>query len=84
MLSHETTRRIRELKDKVDEVMKLFNCSRDEAWQMLSANGAYRAADVAKRIAARQNQIATAEERAKAAYKSTFSSNIQYDEGDVT
>jgi hypothetical protein len=84
MLSHETTKQIRELQDKVNEVMASFKCTRDEAWHLLTANGAYKAAEVAKKIKARQDQIAIAEKRAKAAYNATYSSNIQYDEGDIT
>jgi hypothetical protein len=84
MLSHETTRKIRELQGKVEEVIQLFKCSREEAWLMLTANGGYKAADIAKRIQKRQDQVAEAERRAKAAYSSTFSSNVKYDEGDVT
>jgi hypothetical protein len=84
MFSKETEKRFREIEARLTEIMGWKKCTREEAWCYLTANGAYKAVDVAAKMAKRQDQIAQAERRAKAAYNSTFSSNIQYDDGDVT
>lgn len=48
--SDETLERFEKMRKLVDEIMKLFNVPEDRAWSMLSANGSYKAVEVAERL----------------------------------
>jgi hypothetical protein len=80
MLSDETYRRMKEIDERLNDIMGKKKCTREEAWHYLTANGAYKACETAAKIKARQDQIAIAEQRANSAYNSTLTANLKYTE----
>lgn len=81
MLSDDTIKRMKSLMVRVDEVMKAFDgvITRQEAWNMVTAESGIKAAEVAERIEARQKKQQDAELRSLAARASTYKSNIDGD-----
>lgn len=77
MLSDETERRIREMAEKVKDVMQIFQCDEMKAWNILACSQAEKVRIVAEGIDKRQKQWMQAETRSLSARASTFKANTE-------
>lgn len=78
-LSDDTVKRMKTLIARVDEVMAAFGgvISREEAWQMVTAESGVKAAELAERIDARLKRQQDAERRSLAARAATYKANVE-------
>lgn len=78
-IGENTKKHLESLKKRATEIMRVMGVSEPVAWQMMNACDIQKVLEVADKIDRRQELVAAAEKRAKAAYAATFKTNVEND-----
>ena len=74
-----TTEKLKSLQKRAEEIAEALHVPEDKAWSMMQACDTQKVMETVERMEKAERQRAQAELRAKAAYASTFKSNIEPD-----